>query len=218
MIKVMVSIGFSILMLTGSVGLASAQSDCGDTCRNSKEVCRDSARTAVRGCRMVCKSGDRADRRDCRRACRADLKQSRTTCRGAIQECHDSCVTEISIPESTGGPGGNIDPHMCMADCKQDLRQCSRPVLEAGQDCSVACFELRREDSRDCRGSANPIGCLLQSFGGFGRCLSGCAQETHAAGRACLSSFRDCRHGCENPNPYGSASQAFLAAPLGLLD
>ena len=216
--KLLISFGFSIIILCAGGDVAEAQSDCRDTCMDSKQVCRDSARTAVRGCRMTCRSGDPAERRECRRTCRAAHKESRSTCRGAIEQCHDACVAEVVLPTLPEGSDAGIDPHICVADCKQDLRQCSRQVLEAGQECSVACFELRREDARDCRGSANPLACLLHSFGGFGRCLSGGAQDTHAAGRACLDAFRDCRGDCENPNPYGSASQAFFRQPMGLLD
>lgn len=216
--KVAVFIAFSILLLVGTAGVAAAQADCRETCHDSKGVCSDSARTAVKGCRMLCRSEAPSDRRTCSRACRADLKEARSTCRGSIEECRDTCSAEIEVPAETGDGGVPTDPWMCMTDCKQDLRQCSRPVLEAGEECSVACFELRREESRECRGSSNPLRCILGTFGNFGRCLSGCAQDTHAAGRACLDGFRDCRQGCESPNPYGSASQAFLSAPASLMD
>ena len=216
--KVIISFGFSAILLLGLVGSAEAQSDCRETCLSSKEVCRDSARTAVKGCRMTCKSEDREDRRECRRACRANHKEARTSCRGAIQECHDTCEAEVSIPLPPAGGGEWIDPHMCVLDCKRNLGGCSREVLDAGRECSIACFELRREDARDCRNSVRPLTCLLDSFAGFGQCLSGCAEDTHAAGRACFDAFRDCRGDCGNPNPYGSASQAFLRAPAGLLE
>ena len=216
--KIIISLCFSVLMLFTFAPEAEAQSDCRETCMNSKELCRDSARTAVRGCRMTCRAEEPADRRECRRTCRADLKEARSTCRGAIEECHDTCSAEVPAPVEPDDSGEMIDPHMCVLDCKAHLRQCSHEVLEAGRECSAACFDLRREQSRDCRDSVRPLSCLLGTFRDFGQCLSGCAHDTHAAGRACFDGFRGCREDCANPNPYGSASQAFLQAPSGLLD
>ena len=214
----------ALAMLALSAGKAAAR-DCHVTCQESRATCVDAAKVSKKGCKQQCRNA--ADRGTCQKECRQGFAAAKTSCKGTVTTCTEECERPCDDP-------GDEE---CVDQCVHGLRECVADVRDTGKACARLCLggtavaEHGRggdddEDDdhhggggfggNDCWKAADPLKCWLDSLGGIGQCLEGCAATIEASLDECSTTASACRDACTKPP--GSASRAFLAPPKGLLE
>ena len=213
----------ALAMLALTAGNAAAR-DCHATCQESRATCVDAARVSKKGCKQQCRNA--ADRSTCQKECRQGFAAAKTSCKGTVTTCTDDCERPCDDP-------GDED---CVDQCVHGLRECVADVRDTGKACARLCLggtavaehgggDDDGDDDHhggggfggsDCWKAADPLKCWLDSLGGSGQCLEGCAATIEASLDECNTTASACRDACTKPP--GSASRAFLAMPKGLLE
>lgn len=214
----------ALAALALSAGDAAAR-ECHATCRESRAGCVDAAKVTKKGCKQQCRNA--ADRGACQKECRQGFAAAKTSCKSTVVTCTDECEQPCDDP-------GDEE---CVDACVHDLRGCVADVRDTGKACAKVCLggtsvaEHGGDDDgdgdddhhggggfggSDCWKAPDPLQCWLDSLGGVGQCLAGCAATIEASLDECSTNASACRDACTRPP--GSASRAFVAKAGSLLE
>jgi hypothetical protein len=205
----------SAALLLGSfadVPEASAQAQCVRNCKSEVKLCGKGVREAFKGCRESCKrtQGGKA----CILECKDVMSTARSDCKERLPACAQSCLSDAEF--GSGSSSGELD---CGGTCKQNFRECLGEGAEFARLCGRQCIVDRKDDFAACATSPNPLACYLYAGLSAARCLIDCGSQIREWPGMCRMELDQCLTDCEGPPPppYGSASNAFVAACSNLL-